>query len=138
MAKYVFTNVPPAAEIKKRCYEDFGARGAARKKRRKSLPKTLPGTVHAQMIKCGRETCRCAQGQLHGPYFYRFWREAGKLHKAYIKRSDVAIVKDQCEADRARRIKERQQRQRAERRGRQQYRKLAALIKELQKSGVWE
>jgi hypothetical protein len=64
------------------------------------LPKTLPGAVCAQWVRCGKPGCRCAGGQLHGPYFYRFWREGGRLRKAYIRASKLAQVRAQCQARR--------------------------------------
>ena len=45
----------------------------------KMLHKMLPGVVCPQWVRCGRPNCRCSKGQPHGPYFYRFWREGGKL-----------------------------------------------------------
>jgi hypothetical protein len=64
------------------------------------LPKTLPGAVCAQWVRCGRPRCRCARGQLHGPYFFRFWREDGRLRKQYVKRSELKEVRARCEARR--------------------------------------
>jgi hypothetical protein len=64
------------------------------------LPKTLPGAVCAQWVRCGRPNCRCAQGSPHGPYHYRFWREGGRLRKEYVRRSDVERVRAQCQARR--------------------------------------
>jgi hypothetical protein len=64
------------------------------------LPKTLPGAVCQQFVRCGRRNCRCAMGRLHGPYFYRFWREGGRLRKSYILRTDVERVRSQCQARR--------------------------------------
>lgn len=55
----------------------------------------LPGTVHAQRVRCGRENCRCARGELHRA-FYRFWREGGRLRKAYVRRAEVERVRDAC------------------------------------------
>ena len=69
-------------------------------KRGKTLPKTLPGSVCVQWVRCGKSNCRCADGQLHGPYHYRFWRENGKLRKAYVKPEDLAEVQEACEARR--------------------------------------
>lgn len=66
-----------------------------------SLPKTLPGVVCRQWVKCGRRNCRCGHGQLHGPYFYRFWRENGRLRKVYVRPMDVEAVRVHCEARRA-------------------------------------
>jgi hypothetical protein len=90
-----------------------------------TLPKTLPGAVCAQWVRCGRPGCRCARGQPHGPYFYRFWREAGRLRKAYVRRADVAQVRARCRA-------------RAEERGElaewcEVWRQLAALAREVER-----
>ena len=39
---------------------------------------------------CGKPTCRCTRGQLHGPYLVRrFWRD-GKQQKRYIRKADAA------------------------------------------------
>lgn len=48
------------------------------------LPKTLPGAVCEQWRTCGRKNCRCARGQPHGPYYYRFFRVNGRLRKEYV------------------------------------------------------
>lgn len=61
-------------------------------------PKPLPGVVCAQGVHWGRPDCRCARGELHGPYFYRFWREGGRLRKQYVKRPDMEQVRAQCPA----------------------------------------
>src|SRR5262245_46595660 len=60
------------------------------------LPKTLPGTVCRQSRRCGKPNCRCADGELHGPYFYRFWREGRKLRKEYIRPERLAEVMKRC------------------------------------------
>jgi hypothetical protein len=31
---------------------------------------SLDGSLVSQMRRCGKEGCRCAQGELHGPYVY--------------------------------------------------------------------
>jgi hypothetical protein len=56
-----------------------------------SFPKqTLPGSVHIEWKKCGRPWCHCAKGKrLHGPYYYRRWRENGKQKRAYVKMKDL-------------------------------------------------
>jgi hypothetical protein len=74
-------------------------------KNAKTLPKILPGVVLPQMIRCGRPNCRCAQGHLHGPYYYRFWREDGKLRKAYVKPTELELVRALCDARRQARRK---------------------------------
>jgi hypothetical protein len=59
-----------------------------------SFPKItpLPGSLHLEWRRCGRPNCRCARGQLHGPYLVRRWWHAGKQHKAYIPRDRVEEV----------------------------------------------
>jgi hypothetical protein len=64
------------------------------------LPKMLPAAVCAQYVRCGKSGCKCASGLLHGPYHYCFWREGGKLKKAYVRKADVAEVRSICQADR--------------------------------------
>lgn len=43
-----------------------------------------------QYRKCGKASCKCNTGALHGPYFYYFYREDGKLKKSYIRKADAA------------------------------------------------
>jgi hypothetical protein len=35
-------------------------------------------------VKCGKPGCRCAAGQGHGPFLYRYWKEGGKTHCEYV------------------------------------------------------
>jgi hypothetical protein len=62
-----------------------------------TLPKMLSGVVCSQWVRCGRPNCRCTRGQLHGPYYYRFWRQHGRLRKAYVKQSELDHVRTACE-----------------------------------------
>jgi hypothetical protein len=50
------------------------------------------------MIRCGKKNCKCARGELHGPYFYHFVRVDGVLVKRYIKANDVAAMSAACGA----------------------------------------
>jgi hypothetical protein len=86
------------------------------------LPKTLPGVVCAQRVRCGKPACRCAHGPGHLA-FYRFWREGGRLRKSYVRRTDLASVRAACAA----RQRERQELAEAW----QQWRKLAAVVREV-------
>jgi len=92
-----------------------------------SLPKMLPGTVCVQWQKCGRKNCRCTRGELHGPYFFRFWREDGKLRKAYVKRSELETVRKQCAARQQQRLQLRQ--------GLNDWRNLRDLVREHEPDG---
>jgi hypothetical protein len=55
------------------------------------LPKIgpLPGVLLANKVRCGKPNCRCASGQLHGPYFYRRWREGTRQRRRYVPQCDV-------------------------------------------------
>jgi len=57
-----------------------------------SLPKTdfLKGSLHVETKRCGKPNCRCARGRLHGPFFYRHWRDRGRQRKEYVPRENVA------------------------------------------------
>jgi hypothetical protein len=59
------------------------------------MPKTgpLPGFLLANRVRCGKPTCRCARGELHGPYLYRRWREGGRQHRAYVKAAELERVR---------------------------------------------
>jgi hypothetical protein len=49
------------------------------------LQATLHGAVQRQMRQCGRPGCRCAAGELHGPYLYlavRMGQRTGLLYVA--------------------------------------------------------
>lgn len=43
------------------------------------------GTIVKEMVKCGKSGCKCASGELHGPYLYRYYRdESGSVASEYI------------------------------------------------------
>lgn len=62
------------------------------------LPKTMPGAVCVQMVRCGKSNCKCARGELHGPYFYHFVRVNGALVKRYVKAKDAPTLRAACHA----------------------------------------
>jgi hypothetical protein len=42
-------------------------------------------TYQCERIKCGKPNCRCAvEGSLHGPYWYGYRKEKGRLKSWYI------------------------------------------------------
>jgi hypothetical protein len=93
----------------------------------KSLPKPfIPGTVCLQMVRCGKKKCHCAKGELHGPYYYHFWRENGRLRKAYVKRSELDRVRTQCDA--------RKQIRRNQQKSWEEWRRIQGVIRETEKS----
>ena len=49
-------------------------------------------TYQLEKRRCGKKSCKCSAGDLeqvgHGPYWYAYWKESGKLRTQYIgKRS---------------------------------------------------
>lgn len=49
---------------------ELRARRAALVSRLPQAGAFLPGTLVQQRRRCGKEGCRCTQGELHGPYTY--------------------------------------------------------------------
>jgi hypothetical protein len=56
---------------------ELRARRAALAARLPEAGGLLPGSLVEQRRKCGKEGCRCTQGELHGPYAYL--QVAGRL-----------------------------------------------------------
>ncbi len=54
------------------------------------------GSVQRQFKKCGNPNCKCARGELHGPYYYHFVRVGGKLIRRYLKASEVEQTRQAC------------------------------------------
>ncbi len=47
--------------------------------------KTPTGTYRLELVKCGKAACkRCAKAPAHGPYWYVYWKEAGRTRSRYI------------------------------------------------------
>jgi len=74
-----------------------GSRKSEPKKSADFLPKIVAmarhnGSLQQQWVRCGKPNCRCARGQLHGPYAYFFMPVSGGLVKSYVRRKDVPLV----------------------------------------------
>lgn len=41
-------------------------------------------TYRLEMVRCGKEKCKCARGMLHGPYWYSYTRFKDKVSSQYI------------------------------------------------------
>jgi len=59
---------------------------------------TLRGAVQRQMRRCGKAGCRCADGELHGPYIYISVRIDGRSHLLYVPTEAVDAVTRRVEA----------------------------------------
>jgi hypothetical protein len=44
-------------------------------------------TYRREYVRCGKQGCKCATGQGHGPYWYAYWKEGGTLKKKYLGKS---------------------------------------------------
>jgi hypothetical protein len=94
-----------------------------------ALPKV--GALCAQWVRCGTAGCRCTRGELHGPYFYRFWREEGRLRKRYVRLDDVPAVRHEIETHRM----HDQHVRHVVARGWINWRQLAAQVQEMERHG---
>jgi hypothetical protein len=96
---------------------DKSARGReAKAKTGKPFPKMpadglLNGAVCASYAKCGKAACKCARGELHGPYYHRYQWHDGRVIKEYIPLSQVEEVRAACARYRALQDKLREGRQ---------------------------
>jgi hypothetical protein len=41
-------------------------------------------TYRLEGVRCGKEKCRCVDGDMHGPYWYAYWSERGRTRSQYI------------------------------------------------------
>lgn len=80
----------------------------------------LTGSLRSELKRCGRSNCKCVSGReedLHGPYWYRYFREDGRQRKEYVKKCDLDDVREKIERRRERLKNERAARRRHMRRG---------------------
>lgn len=45
---------------------------------------TPGGCYRLEKVRCGKDNCRCAGGELHGPYWYLYARKNGRLTSRYV------------------------------------------------------
>lgn len=67
----------------------------ATEKKSEPLPsKILPvnGSLEVRRVKCGRANCKCAKGELHGPYTYVRTYDGGQRWRKYVKNGDVSTL----------------------------------------------
>jgi hypothetical protein len=53
---------------------------------REVVEKVTEGAIvfQKEWVRCGKHGCRCAEGKLHGPYWYSYQREGGKVKSRYV------------------------------------------------------
>ena len=54
---------------------------------------TVRGALQRQMRRCGKPGCRCAEGELHGPYMYLSVRAGKRSQLLYVPAEVVEEVK---------------------------------------------
>jgi hypothetical protein len=65
---------------------DRAAKSSSRKKA--VAERTLDNkTYRLESIRCGKENCKCARGNPHGPYWYSYTRINNKVTSNYIGKS---------------------------------------------------
>ncbi len=53
----------------------------------------LEGSLVSQMRRCGKEGCRCAQGELHGPYVYLSISRGSDRRLLYVPAELAEVVR---------------------------------------------
>jgi hypothetical protein len=59
------------------------------------------GSLHALYVRCGTVGCRCARGELHGPYWRHQWRENGRTRRRYVRQAEAARIAAELDTWRA-------------------------------------
>ena len=54
---------------------------------------SLEGSLVSQMRRCGKEGCRCAQGELHGPYVYLSISRGSDRRLLYVPAELAEVVR---------------------------------------------
>lgn len=77
------------AELQPLSDRQLRARRATLARQLPDVAATLRGSLSTQRRRCGREGCRCATGELHGPYVYLSVQRRGRSRLLYVP-ADVA------------------------------------------------
>ena len=56
----------------------------------------LKGYLEPQMVRCGKANCKCAKGELHGPYYLRRWQRHGERQSKYVKKGELSATLAAC------------------------------------------
>jgi len=73
------------------------------KQRQKTLsyllnPKDMvAGSIYSIYKKCGNKNCRCAKGELHGPFSYLSRKEDGLTKLTFVRRADEDKITQQAQ-----------------------------------------
>lgn len=79
--------------------QESDTRNTSESKRDKIEESAADGrTYRLQSVLCGKKGCKCTDGELHGPYWYAYWSEGGKVRSQYIGKRLPKGVKPQRSA----------------------------------------
>jgi hypothetical protein len=65
----------------------------------------VPGHIEVKYVRCGKARCRCAAGELHGPYYRRAYWTGGQRQRLYVQRGTLDATRAAVRAWRAEREK---------------------------------
>lgn len=77
------------AELQKLTARQLRARRARLARQLPDAEMILRGSLQKQGRRCGKQSCRCAEGELHGPYVYLATRSGDRTRMLYVS-ADVA------------------------------------------------
>jgi hypothetical protein len=58
----------------------------------------LPVWITSQYTYCKKGNCKCTRGQPHGPFYYAFFKKAGKVAHRYIPEDKIDSISAQANA----------------------------------------
>lgn len=58
----------------------------------------IQGSLVERYVACGKEECKCKEGETHGPFYYLTYTEAGKRKNLYVPKGKVEEVKEGIKA----------------------------------------
>lgn len=56
----------------------------------------IAGSIYETYKKCGNKNCRCAKGDLHGPFFYLSRKTGGKTKLTFVRRADEDSIEEKA------------------------------------------
>lgn len=60
------------------------ALGTSKECRAQPAHRAANKTYRLEYVRCSKRNCKCAAGQLHGPYWYAYWSEGGRTRSQYV------------------------------------------------------
>ncbi len=64
--------------------EEEGRERVPNKRDTKEKKRAGQKTYRLERVRCGSKKCKCASGELHGPYWYVYWTEGGRTRSQYV------------------------------------------------------